>query len=85
MPTPVSTESQPLAAPASVPPPLLLRERFSLWRRLLKEGLREHLEYDSFLFRKGAAFAGLLGGFLLRACGKRHRAFRLWAAVHRRN
>jgi glycosyltransferase involved in cell wall biosynthesis len=64
---------------------LNLAERLAIRRGLLLRRGREYLECDSFLFRKLAAFGGLLAGFLLRACGSRQKAFQLWSAVHRRN
>src|SRR5262249_52585024 len=76
-------QDAPDAAPSAEAAPGF-RERLALRRRLLLRRLREHLEYDSFLFKKLAALAGVLLGFRLLACGRRRRAFPVWAAVPRR-
>jgi glycosyltransferase involved in cell wall biosynthesis len=81
---PTPTSEGPAAADRpTAGPPLRWRERLGLWWWLRREHFREYLKHDSLLARKGVAWAGLLGGFLLRACGRRQRACRLWAAVHR--
>jgi len=73
-----------MSGPASLPTgPLERSEYRALSRELVQRRLREYLTFDSFLFRKLIALAGIATGWGLRAVGKQGKALNLWSALHR--